>query len=104
MASTLRSSLSRRLRKGLVVAGLVVLGTWLLFFDSHSLLTRVRWHYELEKLTKENRELLQQSQELEEKLKQGLSDDAVEQIAREEYGMRRPGDTVYRIDATEQGR
>lgn len=89
---------SRRTRKRLLIAGLVLLGLWLLFFDSHSLVKRYTWHQELDRLRQENKVLKQRINELDKTLEEGLSAEDIERIAREEYGMRRPGETVYRLE------
>ena len=94
---TLRTFFSNnrfRLLFGLVVVVLV----WLTFFDSHSLLKRYRWHSELEELRSENENLRGRIAELEHELADGISDEQIERIAREQYGMRRPGETVYRVE------
>lgn len=80
---------------GVVLTGVLV---WVLFFDSHSLLQRYRWHQELEATTQENAELRQNIQRLRTQLDRPLSDSVVERIAREEYGMKQPGETIYRIE------
>lgn len=81
---------------GIGVVAVVLL--WVLFFDSHSVLKRVSWHQEHEALTAENKELRQQIDALEKKLGEPLPDAVVERIAREEYGMKRPGETVYPVE------
>ena len=81
----------------LLLALILLIGIWLAFFDSHSLLKRYRWHQERELLHRENQALQQRIDVLDSKLKKGLSKEDVERIAREQYGMRRPGETVYRI-------
>lgn len=78
-----------------VVGGLLV---WILFFDSHSILNRVQWHQEYQELSSENEELREEIDELETRLEEPLSDDVIEQLAREDYGMSRPGETIYRIE------
>ena len=70
---------------------------WITFFDSHSLLRRYRWSQELESLQQENQALRMEIDNLQEKLEQPLSDKAVERIAREQYGMKRPNETIYRL-------
>lgn len=87
-----------RLRSWIFGGLLATLLVWVLFFDSHSLLQRYQWHQELETLTQENAELQHDIQRLEEQLERPLSDQVVERIAREEYGMKRPGETVYRVN------
>lgn len=76
---------------------LVGLFLWVAFFDSHSLLQRYQWHQEYEDLSSENRELQSEIEELQERIDQPLPDSAVERIAREDYGMKRPGEKVYRL-------
>ena len=68
---------------------------WLAFFDSHSILKRVAWHQERAEVRAQNEELASQIAEIEAQLEQGLSDELVERLAREQYGMRRPGESVY---------
>jgi len=70
---------------------------WITFFDSHSLLRRYRWSQELDSLQQENQALQTEINRLEKKLEQPLSDRAVERIAREQYGMKRPNETIYRL-------
>lgn len=97
----MRNALSKlsagRPRWRLLIAALLLLGGWLLFFDSHSVVKRYRWHQELEHLEQENADLRRQIEELDHTLKEGLSEEDIERIAREQYGMRRPGETVYRV-------
>lgn len=80
---------------GLLLAGVLV---WVLFFDSHSLLRRYYWQQELESTKQENAELRSEIQRLRKKLDRPLPDSVVERIAREEYGMKRPGETIYRVN------
>jgi cell division protein FtsB len=76
----------------------LLLLVWITFFDSHSLLRRYQWHQELDRLTRENQQLREDIRRLERKLDRPLSDKDVEEIAREQYGMKRPGETVYRLE------
>ncbi len=107
--AALSADAKRRLRKVLlwVLAGAVVVS--FVFFDSHSLLKRMTWRSEYLDVREENEQLRTDITELEKEVSEGLSDEAVEKIAREEYGMRRPGETVYRIatpdedDGNEEG-
>lgn len=80
---------------GVVLTGVLV---WVLFFDSHSLLRRYYWHQELESLKQENTRLQTDIQRLRKKLDRPLPDSVVERIAREEYGMKRPGETIHRLN------
>jgi cell division protein FtsB len=79
---------------GAVLTGALV---WVLFFDSHSLLRRYYWQQELESLNRENARLQSKIDRLQEKLDRPLPDSVVERIARNEYGMKRPGETIYRV-------
>ena len=83
---------------GVFLTGVLV---WVLFFDSHSLWQRYRWHQELEATKQENAELRKEIERLRAKLDRPLSDSAVARIAREEYGMKKPGETIYRIEPEE---
>ncbi len=71
---------------------------WIAFFDSHSLLRRYTWHAEYERLQQENQRLQRETERLRGELAEPLTDERIEQIAREEYGMIRPGETVYRVE------
>ncbi len=83
---------------GLLMGGVLV---WVAFFDSHSLWQRYRWHQELEATARENADLRAEIERLRSQLDRPLSDSLVERIAREEYGMKRPGETIYRVEPAE---
>ncbi|MCS3668508.1 cell division protein FtsB [Salinibacter ruber] len=83
---------------GLLLGGVLV---WVAFFDSHSLWQRYRWHQELEATARENADLRAEIERLRSQLDRPLSDSLVERIAREEYGMKRPGETIYRVEPAE---
>lgn len=97
MAASNSNSFDNRLgwTVGAIVVGIV---TWVLFFDSHSLLKRYYWQQELESLTQENKRLRTDIERLQTKLDKPLPDSVVERIAREEYGMKQPGETIYQIE------
>ena len=91
--------LSRRsVRKGLLVSALLFLIAWVAFFDSHSLVKRWTWHRQAVELERQNEALRAEIEALRRQLDAGLSDEAIEQLARERYGMRKPGETVYLIE------
>lgn len=46
-------------------------------------------------MTAENEQLRETVARLEAELERGLTDEEIERIAREQYGMRREGETVY---------
>ncbi|MTI87456.1 MAG: septum formation initiator family protein [Balneolaceae bacterium] len=71
---------------------------WFTFIDTYSL--KMRWDLYSQKQDLEERtmELKEKSQELQTKIEDLNEDPALlEKIAREEYGMRKPGETVYKI-------
>ncbi len=85
-----------RKRIGLII--FVSIAVWISFFDSHSLLRRYSWNREANQLEIENAAMRVEIEDLNARLQEGLSDEMVEKIAREEYGMQRPGDTTYRFE------
>ncbi len=86
-----------RLRVRLLLVGLIALAAWVLFFDSHSVLRRVGYARDLDRLTEENAALDAENARLATDVAQGLDAETVERVAREQYGMRRPGERVYRV-------
>ncbi|MEM0961312.1 MAG: septum formation initiator family protein [Bacteroidota bacterium] len=90
--------MTKRLRRRALAIGLVGIGLWVAFFDSHSVLRRVSYASELDRLTLENAELEAMNESLAKQLDRGLDDATLERVAREEYGMRRPGERVYRVE------
>ena len=97
------SSISRQLVSSLnlrwVLISLGILAiVWVAFFDSHSLLKRATWHWEAQSLRAENKELQEDIESIERQLEALESNETIEEIAREEYGMHRPGETVYRVE------
>lgn len=68
---------------------------WIGFFDSHSVWKRVSASSELQRLQRENVHLEAQILHYETMLQGPLTEEAIERAAREQYGMRRPGETVY---------
>lgn len=78
----------------LFAIGAVVL-VWVTFFDSHSLWSRYSFHREAVDLQEENAQLEADIERLEERLATPLTDEDVIRIAREEFGMSSPEETVY---------
>ena len=91
----------QRLRRRLLLAGALALALWVAFFDSHSLWRRGAYARELDRLTEENAALAAQNAALAAQLERGLDAATVERVAREQYGMRRPGERVYRVEVAE---
>lgn len=90
--------MSKRLRFRLAIGALVALAVWVAFFDSHSVWRRAAYAGELERLTTENARLAAENEDLEVRIEHGLDGSTVEKVAREQYGMRRPGERVYRVE------
>lgn len=86
--------LTRLLLIGLMFAGLL----WFTWFDSYSLVRRAKWQRDYEQLVEENMQLRSEIAELQSMLENPPNDETIEKIAREQYGMRRDGETVYRIE------
>jgi len=80
----------------LVLCSFVVV--WFSFIDTYSLKTRWELHNKKEKLKQQTQRLNKESLKLDTQIKL-LNNDPflLEKIAREEYGMRKPGETVYKI-------
>lgn len=93
--------MSTRLRRRLLGVALVGLALWVAFFDSHSILRRVGYARELDRLSLENEQLAAENEQLSAQIERGLDDETLERVAREEYGMRRPGERVYRVETLE---
>lgn len=75
---------------------------WFTFFDTYSLLTRYQLHTQKSDLIERTKGLEQKSVELRQKIEDLENNpDLLEKIAREEYGMRKPGETVYRIKSAD---
>jgi cell division protein FtsB len=99
MANPLQALFARpALRRRVIVGGVAFLALWLLFLDGHSVLKRVQYVNERSALLEEIRELREVNEALEARLDAGLSDELVETVAREQYGMRRAGETVYPVE------
>ena len=75
---------------------------WLLlqfiWFDSYSWTRYQEWQKERDELVRENSRLQAEIVELQALLETPPDDGVIEKIAREQYGMRREGETVYRVD------
>lgn len=85
---------------------IVILSTfvliWFGFVDSYSLLTRIELNTQQADLKNKIEQLNTSTEILKGKI-DNLHKDAqlLEKIAREEYGMRKPGETVYKIRRSE---
>ena len=82
-----------------LLLALVLLGAlWFIYFDSYSLVKRQQWSREHLELQQENERLRAEIEALQARLEAPPSDAEIEKIAREQYGMRREGETVYRVE------
>ncbi|MDX1671075.1 MAG: septum formation initiator family protein [Balneolaceae bacterium] len=84
----------------LILGGFVFI--WFAFIDTYSLWTRFELHQRKIELQKKTARLEAETAELKQKIEALKRDPALlERIAREEYGMRREGETVYKIKEKE---
>ncbi|MDZ7772507.1 MAG: septum formation initiator family protein [Balneolaceae bacterium] len=80
----------------LVLGGFVLI--WFTFLDTYSLWTRYQLHQQKQELRERTRQLERESAELRTKIERLETDSALlERIAREEYGMKKEGETVYKV-------
>lgn len=80
---------------GLLAVFLVI---WFGFLDTYSLMARYQLNQEKKELIRNTEELRTESKILQAKIEELQTNPLLlEKIAREEYGMRKPGETVYRI-------
>lgn len=88
-----------RWKKSALISMLVLFFVlWFGFFDSYSIWTRYQLEREKKDLIHRTEQLVADTQNLRLKIEALRNDPSLlEKIAREEYGMRRPGETVYRI-------
>ncbi|SMO34097.1 FtsB family cell division protein [Fodinibius sediminis] len=83
-----------------VLGGMVFI--WFAFFDTYSIWTRIELNHRLEELQTKKKELQQETLILKDKIEDLETDPALlERIAREEYGMKKEGETVYKIKEVE---
>ncbi|MDG5766840.1 septum formation initiator family protein [Balneolales bacterium ANBcel1] len=88
-----------RWRRSLLLSVLLLLLIlWFGFLDTYSVRTRVQLNMEKEELILETERLQSETAKIQEMLDELDSNpEMLERIAREEYGMRKPGETIYRI-------
>lgn len=76
----------------------VFLLLWIGFIDNYSIWARYQISREKATLEKKIDELKEETRILEEKIEALKTDpNYLEKIAREEYGMRKPGETIYQV-------
>ena len=100
MSYTKPTAKRRRFPRLLIIGGVIVV--WLLlqfvWLDSYSWLRYQEWEKEYAQITAENVRLQSEIRQLQTLLETPPSDEMIEKIAREQYGMRREGETVYRVE------
>lgn len=75
---------------------------WFAFIDTYSLWTRIELHYRMNELQAKKEKLQKETQILKEKIDDLKTDPTLlERIAREEYGMKKEGETIYKIKEVE---
>lgn len=88
-----------RWKKSFLIALLAFfLVIWFGFFDTYSVWTRIQLEREKRSLLQKTEQLVHDTALLRERIEALENNPALlERIAREEYGMRKPGETIYRI-------
>ncbi len=77
---------------------LLMLVLWFGFIDTYSFRTRLQLNKEKNELIRETERLKEEAAEIQQKMEDlESSPGLLEQLAREEYGMRKPGETIYRV-------
>jgi cell division protein FtsB len=75
---------------------------WFLFFDTYSLMTKIQLENQKEDLIERTAEYERKAAELEKQIEELENNpDLIEKIAREDYGMKKPDETVYKVEKTE---
>lgn len=97
MSWSISSERKSAFKKSIFIGTGAILLFWVLFFDSHSVYSRFQMSREHARLESDNGALREKIAVLEKKLARPLTNDEVEKIAREEFGMSRPGEQVYPV-------
>ncbi len=98
MSGSSRIGLGDNVKRRLLVLGLLFLFVWVLLFDSHSMLNRFLWYREANEIEVQNQELREESRQIRTEIDKAGEPQAIERVARESYGMRKDGETVYRVE------
>lgn len=79
-----------------ILGGVVFI--WFAFFDTYSIWTRIQLNQRMDNLQAKKKELHQKTLILKDQIEDLETDPSLlERIAREEYGMKKEGETVYKI-------
>ena len=80
----------------LVLGGVIII--WFLFIDTYSLWTRYQLNQREQALKAKTEQLEAETKQIIQKIDRLSQDPALlERIAREEYGMKKEGETIYKI-------
>lgn len=78
------------------------IAVWFLFFDTYSIMTKMKLERQKKDLIERTEDYRQRTAELDSKIEALENNpDLLEKIAREDYGMRKPDETVYVIQRAE---
>ncbi len=84
----------------LILGGFVFI--WFAFIDTYSLWTRIELNYRMDELQSKKEKLQEETLILKEKIDDlKTAPTLLERIAREEYGMKKEGETIYKIKEVE---
>lgn len=84
----------------LILGGFVFI--WFAFIDTYSIWTRIELNQRLDELQSKKKALQQETHILKKKINDLKNDPMLlERIAREEYGMKKKGETIYKIKEVE---
>ncbi|HLR76764.1 MAG TPA: septum formation initiator family protein [Balneolaceae bacterium] len=80
----------------LIMGGVILI--WFAFIDTYSLWARYKLHHRKQVLNDDIVRLKEETADLKQKIRELKNDpQLLERIAREEYGMKKEGETVYKI-------
>ncbi|MEX0945647.1 MAG: septum formation initiator family protein [Balneolaceae bacterium] len=97
MDKTIFNSL-RWKRSWILILLTAFIAVWFLFFDTYSLMTKIKLDHQKKDLIERTEDYQLRIAELEAKIDALENNpDLLEKIAREDYGMRKPDETVYII-------
>ncbi len=101
MAKSIFNSI-RWKRSWILILLTAFVAVWFLFFDTYSLMTKFNLERQKKELIQKTEEYQLRTAELESKI-EALENNPqlLEKIAREDYGMRKPDETVYIIKRTD---
>lgn len=76
-----------------------ILAIWILFFDTYSIWTRYSLSQQKKELIHKTNQLEAETKKLKQNIKELENDTTLlNQIAREKYGMRKKGETIYKVE------